>query len=77
MVPNIQVESNPTPLLTVDEVEKIQRQKIASLIGHVFQLSYSALIDTNIHDINSVQLSWRLNSSVKQQNSLLWLCLLQ
>ena len=27
---------------------------------------------SNIHVINSVQLSWRLNSSVKQQNSLLW-----
>ena len=77
MVPNIQVESNPTPLLTVGEVENIQRQKIASLIGHVFHLSYAALIDTNIHDINSVQLSWRLNSSVKQQSSLLWLGLLQ
>ena len=33
MVPNIQVESN---VLAVDEVERIQRQKIASLVGHVF-----------------------------------------
>ena len=33
MVPSIQVESN---VLTVDGVETIQRQKIASLVGHVF-----------------------------------------
>ena len=46
MVPNIQVESSPTPLLTVDEVEQIQRQKIASLVGHVFQLTYAAMFDT-------------------------------
>ena len=34
-----------TPLLTIDEVEKVQRQKIASVIGHVFQLNNAALID--------------------------------
>lgn len=32
----MQVESNATLLLTVDEVEKIQRQKIVSLVGRVF-----------------------------------------
>ena len=40
MVPNIHVESTSGPQLAVDEVEKIQRQKIASLIGHVFQVTY-------------------------------------
>ena len=29
----------------IDKVEKLQRQKIASFIGHVFQLTYAALID--------------------------------
>ena len=43
MVPNIRIESSATPLLTVDEVEKVQRQRrVASLIGHVFQLTYAA-----------------------------------
>ena len=35
----MQVESSATPLLTVDEVENVQRQRVASLIGHVFQPS--------------------------------------
>ena len=41
----MQVESSTTTLLTIDEVEKVQRQRIASFIGHVFQLTYAALID--------------------------------
>ena len=41
----MQVVSSATPLLTIDEVEKGQRQKIASFIGHVFQLTNAALID--------------------------------
>ena len=41
----MQVESSTTPLLTIDEVEKVQRQRIASFIGHAFQLTYAALID--------------------------------
>ena len=32
----MKVESSATPLLTVDEVGKVQRQRIASFIGHVF-----------------------------------------
>ena len=44
----MQVESSATPLLTIDEVEKVQRQTIASLIGHVFQLTNAALIDKRI-----------------------------
>ena len=43
--PNMQVESSASPLLTIDEVEKIQRQRIPSFIGHVFQLTYTALVD--------------------------------
>ena len=35
----MQVESNATPLLTFDEEEKGQRQRIASFIGHVFQMT--------------------------------------
>ena len=31
MVPNIQIESSATPLLTVDEVEKVQRQRVATI----------------------------------------------
>ena len=41
----MQVESNATPMLTIDEVEKVQRQKIASFIGYVLQLTNAALID--------------------------------
>ena len=50
MVPNVQVESTPKPLLTVDEMEQIQRQKIGSLVGHVFQLTYAALFDALIQE---------------------------
>ena len=45
IAPNTQVESSTTPLFTIDEVEKVQRQRIASFIGHAFQLTYAALID--------------------------------
>ena len=31
-------------------MEKIQRQKISSLVGHVFQLSYAALFDALIQE---------------------------
>ena len=41
----MQVESSATPLLTIDEVEKVQRQRTASFIGIVFQLTYAPLID--------------------------------
>ena len=36
----MQIESSASPMLTIDEVEKVQRQRIASFIGHVFQLTY-------------------------------------
>ena len=41
----MQVESSASALLTIDEVEKVQRQRIASFIGHEFQLTYAALVD--------------------------------
>jgi len=31
----MQVESSASPLLTIEEVEKVQRQRIARFIGHV------------------------------------------
>ena len=46
----MQVEATSGPLLTVDEVEKIQRKKISSLVGHVFQLTYAAMFDRLIHE---------------------------
>ena len=46
----MQVESSATPLLTVDEVEKVQRQRVASLIGHVFQLTYAVTVDELIQE---------------------------
>ena len=44
----MQVESSCKPLLTIDEVEKVQRQKIASFIGYVFQLTYAATVELSI-----------------------------
>ena len=41
----MQVESTCKPTLTVDEVEQIQRKKVATIIGHVFQLTYAAFFD--------------------------------
>ena len=35
-VPNIVKDSRDTSLLAVDEVEHVQRQRIVSLIGHMF-----------------------------------------
>jgi len=36
-------------MLTVDEVEQIQRKKVATIIGHAFQLTYAAFYDKLIH----------------------------
>ena len=46
----MQVESRATPLLTIDEVEEIQRKKVATLIGHVFQLTYAAFFDKLVQE---------------------------
>ena len=31
--------------MTIDEVEQVQRQSIAGLIGHIFQLTYANFVD--------------------------------
>ena len=50
MVPNIVVDSCARPLLAVDEVEQVQRQRIASFIGHMFQLTYAKMVDEPIQE---------------------------
>ena len=37
-------------MLTVDEVEQIQRKKVATIIGHVFQLTYAAFFDKSVQE---------------------------
>ena len=37
-------------MLTVDEVEQIQRKKVATIIGHVFQLTYAAFFDKLVQE---------------------------
>ena len=50
MVSNIHIDSRLGRLLTVDEVEQVQRQRIASLIGHIFQLTYANMVDELIQE---------------------------
>ena len=50
MVSNIHVDSRRGRLLTIDEVEQVQRQSIAGLIGHIFQLTYANMIDELIQE---------------------------
>ena len=47
---NMQVELNASPLLTIDEVEQIQRKKVATIIGHVFQLTCAAYCDKLVQE---------------------------
>ena len=46
----MQFESTSQPMLTVDEVEQIQRKKVATIIGHVFQLTYAAFFDKLVQE---------------------------
>ena len=46
----MQVEYTSKPTLTVDEVEQIQRKKVATIIGHVFQLTYAAFFDKLVQE---------------------------
>ena len=46
----MQVKSSATPLLPIDEVEQIQRKKVATIIGHVFQLTYDAYCDKLVQE---------------------------
>ena len=50
MVSNIHVDSRRGRLLTIDEVEQVQRQSIAGLIGHIFQLTYANMVDELIQE---------------------------
>ena len=50
MVSNIHVDSRRGRLLTIDEVEQVQRQSIAGLIGHTFQLTYANMVDKLIQE---------------------------
>lgn len=50
MVPNSQVDISLKPLFTVDEVEKVKRQKVAGFISHTFQLTFAAMFDTLINE---------------------------
>ena len=43
------VESTEKHQLTVDKVEKIQRKQVATIIGHVFQLTYVAFCEDLVH----------------------------
>lgn len=49
-VTNIELDSTSKPQLTVDEVEKIERKRVANIIGHVFQLTYAAIFDSLIQE---------------------------
>ena len=46
----MQVKWSATPLLTVDEVEQVHRQRAVSLIGHVFPRTYAAILDAMIQE---------------------------
>ena len=46
----MQVESTSKPMLTVDEVEQIQRKKVAIIFEHVFQLTYAAFFDKLVQE---------------------------
>ena len=50
MVSHIHVDSRRRRLLTIDEVEQVQRQSIAGLIGHIFQLPYAHMVDELIQE---------------------------
>ena len=44
------ISSSVKPQLTVDKVEKVQRKRVTCIIGHVLQLTYSAVFDIVIHE---------------------------
>ena len=49
-VTNIKLDSTSKPQLTVDEVEKIERKRVANIVGHVFQLTYAAIFHSLIQE---------------------------
>ena len=46
----IQIEFRREPLLTIDEVEQVQRKGVVSLVGHVFHLTCPARLEKLIYD---------------------------
>ena len=44
------LELSTKPTLTIDEAQHIHRQRIVSLIAHVFQLTCAAMVDTLVHE---------------------------
>ena len=66
----MQVESSATPLLTIDEVEQIQRKKVATIIGHVFQLTYAAFFDKLVQE-EKVSMPWLHYSTSQSKTALL------
>ena len=58
MVPNVVVDSIATPLLAVDEVEQVQQQRIAGLIGHMFQLTCANMVDELIEEEKLLRLCY-------------------
>ena len=54
-------------MLTVDEVEQIQRKKVATIIGHVFQLTYAAFYDKLVQEekVNRYAMAALFNIPVK------------
>ena len=46
----MQVESTSKLMLTVGEIEQIQRKKVATIICHVFHLTYAAFFDKLVQE---------------------------
>ena len=46
----MQAKTTFKPMLTVDEVEQIHHKKVATVIGHVFQLTYAAYCDKFVQE---------------------------
>ena len=78
----MQVESSATSLLTIDEVEQIQRKKLATIIGYVFYLTYAAFFDKLVQEekVNRCHGCAIQNRSLRQHSCLMldiedaWFC---
>ena len=70
----MQGELSATPLLTIDEVEKVQQQRIASFISYVFQLTYADMVDKLIQQEKlTQQLSQNQHSCFMMDNDDAWM----
>ena len=45
MVPNVLLNSSKKAMLATDERERVEHKRVANLVDHVFQLTYTALCD--------------------------------